>query len=238
MGNLDLGHRFTDGRSRDTHRPGRERRARVERPLRSPASLLRVGISDFDVAPSAGSRFGVVVLGVASAVAGVLAIIGWPLPVISSTHGRGQHAWACTVREVQDWFAHDGWRMSGASWIYGALAVVAVAAAVILLHPAWSGRRADHRRSGRGAPRVGPRAPVGSRAAMVELRKRIGRRDGHRHRRHGRLRRRAHGGPSSPAAKSPPRRRGARPLRRPRSEPTATAPARTPNRPCWLPQDR
>jgi len=114
----------------------------VERPLRSPGSLLRVVISDFDVAPSAGSRFGVVVLGVASAVAGVLTVIGWPLPVISSTHGRGQHAWARTVREVQDWFAHDGWRMSGASWIYGALAVVAVADAVILLHPAWSGRRA------------------------------------------------------------------------------------------------
>ncbi|MGN7223448.1 hypothetical protein ACTHQN_11340 [Curtobacterium flaccumfaciens] len=51
-----------------------------------------MGISDFDVAPSAGSRFGVVVLGVASAVAGVLAVIGWPLPVISSTHDRGQHA--------------------------------------------------------------------------------------------------------------------------------------------------
>jgi len=114
----------------------------VERPLRSLGSLLRVGISDFDVAPSAGSRFGVVVLGVASAVAGVLAVIGWPLPVISSTRGRGQHAWARTVREVQDWFAHDGWRMSGASWIYGALAVVALAAAVILRHPAWSGRRA------------------------------------------------------------------------------------------------
>ena len=114
----------------------------MERPLRSLDSLLRVGISDFDVAPSAGSRFGVVVLGLASAVAGVLAVIGWPLPVISSTHGRGQHAWARTVREVHDWFAHDGWRMSGASWIYGALAVVALAAVVILRHPAWSGRRA------------------------------------------------------------------------------------------------
>lgn len=99
-------------------------------------------ISDFDVEPGTGSRFGVVVLGIASAIAGVLAIIGWPLPVISSTHGRGQHAWARTIRGVQDWFAHDGWRMSGASWIYGAFAVVAAAAVVVLLHPAWSGRRA------------------------------------------------------------------------------------------------
>jgi hypothetical protein len=101
-----------------------------------------VRISDFDVEPRTGSRFGVVVLGIASAIAGVLAIIGWPLPVISSTHGRGQHAWERTIRGVQDWFAHDGWRMSGASWIYGAFAVIAAAAVVVLLHPAWSGRRA------------------------------------------------------------------------------------------------
>ena len=114
----------------------------MERPSRSPYSLLGVSISDFDVEPRTGSRFGVVVLGIASAIAGVLAIIGWPLPVISSTHGRGQHAWARTIRGVQDWFAHDGWRMSGASWIYGAFAVVAAAAVVVLLHPAWSGRRA------------------------------------------------------------------------------------------------
>jgi hypothetical protein len=107
-----------------------------------PDSLLRVSISDFDVEPRSGSRVGVVLLGIASAIAGVLAIIGWPLPVISSTHGRGRHAWARTIHEVQDWFTHDGWRMSGASWIYGALAVVAAAAVVVLLHPSWSGRRA------------------------------------------------------------------------------------------------
>lgn len=108
----------------------------------SPYRLLGVSVSDFDVEPRIGSRFGVVVLGIASAIAGVLAIIGWPLPVISSTHGRGQHAWARAIRGVQDWLAHDGWRMSGASWIYGALAVVAAAAVVVLLHPSWSGRRA------------------------------------------------------------------------------------------------
>ncbi|WP_139199381.1 hypothetical protein [Curtobacterium sp. MCBA15_013] len=101
-----------------------------------------MSISDFDVEPRSGSRFGVVLLSIASAIAGVLAIIGWPLPVISSTHGRGRHAWARTSHEVQDWFTHDGWRMSGASWIYGALAVVAAAAVVVLLHPSWSGRRA------------------------------------------------------------------------------------------------
>lgn len=108
----------------------------------SPDSPLRVSLSDFDVEPVTGSRSGAVLLGIASAIAGVLAIIGWPLPVISSTHGRGQHAWARTIRGVQNWFAHDGWRMSGASWIYGAFAVVAAATVVVLLHPAWSGRRA------------------------------------------------------------------------------------------------
>ncbi|WP_336696737.1 hypothetical protein [Curtobacterium sp. USHLN213] len=102
-----------------------------------------MSISDFEVEPRTGSRFGVVVLGIASAIAGGLAIIGWPLPVISSTHGRGQHAWARTIRGVQDWLSHDGWRMSGASWIYGALAVVAAAAVVVLLHPSWSGRSAS-----------------------------------------------------------------------------------------------
>jgi len=129
-------------RSSFANRSSTGRRARLERPTRSPYSLLGVSVSDFDVEPRTGSRFGAVVLGIASAIAGVLAIIGWPLPVISSTHGRGQHAWARTIRGVQDWFAHDGWRMSGASWIYGAFAVVAAAAVVVLLHPAWSGRRA------------------------------------------------------------------------------------------------
>lgn len=120
-----------------------ERHARPERSSLLPDSVLRVSISDFDVEPRSGSRFGVVLLGIASAIAGVLAIIGWPLPVISSTHGRGRHAWARTIQEVQDWFTHDGWRMSGASWTYGALAVVAAAAVVVLLHPSWSGRRAS-----------------------------------------------------------------------------------------------
>lgn len=101
-----------------------------------------MSISDFDVESGAVPRFWVVVLGAASAVTGVLAIIGWPLPVVSSTHGRGQHAWARTVRGVQDWIGYDGWRMSGASWIYGAFAVLAAAAILVLLHPAWNGRRA------------------------------------------------------------------------------------------------
>ncbi|ROP66467.1 hypothetical protein [Curtobacterium sp. ZW137] len=101
-----------------------------------------MNIPDFDIEPVVGPRFWMVVLGVVSAVAGVLAVIGWPLPVISSRHGgSGQHAWARTVRGVQDWFAHDGWRMSGASWIYGALAVAALAGIVVLLHPDWSGAR-------------------------------------------------------------------------------------------------
>lgn len=76
-----------------------------------------MSISDLDVEaePRSGSRLGVVLLGIASAIAGVLAIIGRPLPVLSSTHGLGQQAWARSVREVQGWFAHDGWRMSRAA---------------------------------------------------------------------------------------------------------------------------
>ncbi|MBT2503458.1 hypothetical protein [Curtobacterium sp. ISL-83] len=102
-----------------------------------------MSISDFDVEPVVGPRVWMVLLGVVGAVAGLLAVIGWPLPIISSTHNSsGRHAWARTVRGVQDWFAHDGWRMSGSSWIYGALAVAAVAGIVVLLHPTWSASRA------------------------------------------------------------------------------------------------
>ncbi|WP_148071090.1 hypothetical protein [Curtobacterium sp. PhB115] len=100
-----------------------------------------MSIPDFDVEPVVGPRFWAVVLGVASAVTGVLAIIGWPMPVISGRYSSEPHAWARTVQGVQDWFAHDGWRMSGTSWIFGALAIAALAGAVVVLRPAWSGGR-------------------------------------------------------------------------------------------------
>ncbi|MCJ1712687.1 hypothetical protein [Curtobacterium sp. VKM Ac-2922] len=99
-----------------------------------------MSIPDLDGEPVVRRRTVIVVLGVVSALAGLLAVVGWPLPVISSTHGSaGPHAWARTVRGVQDWFAYDGWRMSGSSWVYGALATATAASIAVIRHPAWSG---------------------------------------------------------------------------------------------------
>lgn len=109
--------------------------------VHTPGSVAGVSIPDFDVEPAVGPRFWMVVLGIVSAITGVLALIGWPLPIVASRGGSDQHAWDRTVRGVQDWLAHDGWRLSGSSWIYGALAVAALAGILVLLHPAWAGAR-------------------------------------------------------------------------------------------------
>ncbi|QSB22999.1 hypothetical protein [Curtobacterium sp. 24E2] len=100
-----------------------------------------MSIPDFDVEPAVGPRFWMVLLGVGSAITGLLAVIGWPLPLVSGRGGPDRHAWAQTVRSVRDWFAYDGWRMSGASWFYGALAAAALAGILVLRNPAWSGTR-------------------------------------------------------------------------------------------------
>lgn len=97
-------------------------------------------IPDFDVEPAVGPRFLPRVLGVVSAVTGALAVIGWPVPVVSR-HARSEHAWERTVQGVQDWLAHDGWRASGSSWLYGAASVAALAGAITLLHPGWTDAR-------------------------------------------------------------------------------------------------
>ncbi|OII11485.1 hypothetical protein BIU97_06230 [Curtobacterium sp. MCBA15_009] len=109
--------------------------------VRAGISLVRVGIPDFDVEPAVGPRSWAVVLGVVSVLAGVLAVIGWPLPVVSGRYTQDPLAWELTVGAVEDWLAHDGWRMSGTSWVHGAVAVAALAGAVVLLRPAWSGVR-------------------------------------------------------------------------------------------------
>ncbi len=99
-----------------------------------------MSISDFDVEPVVPLRSWAWVLGVAAAVLGALAVIGWPMPHVAGRVG-GQQAWADTVRDLHAWFAHDGWRTSGASWVWGAGAVAATGGAVSLLRPAWSDAR-------------------------------------------------------------------------------------------------
>jgi hypothetical protein len=61
--------------------------------------------------------------GVAATITGILAVIGWPLPVVSRYY-RPSDAWDQTLALVRDWWVHDGWRMSGASWLWGGIAVV------------------------------------------------------------------------------------------------------------------
>lgn len=104
-------------------------------------SVVRVSIPDFDVEPAVGPRFWMVGLGLVSAISGLLAVVGWPLPIVTGRGGDDQQAWDRTVRGVQDWLAHDGWRLSGSSWIYGAFAVAALAGILVLLHPAWEAAR-------------------------------------------------------------------------------------------------
>ncbi|MGL3200363.1 MULTISPECIES: hypothetical protein [Curtobacterium] len=101
-----------------------------------------MSIPDFDVEQAAGPRFWAVLLGVLGAVVGVLAVIGAPLPVGASRYGFHEAAWARTVHDVQAWLAHDGWRVSGSSWVFGAAAVAALSGVAVLLHPTWpDGRR-------------------------------------------------------------------------------------------------
>ncbi|MCS5495032.1 hypothetical protein [Curtobacterium flaccumfaciens] len=99
-----------------------------------------MSIPDFDVEPAVGPRFWPHVLGVVAAVTGVLAVIGWPLPIVSGRTERA-HAWERTVQGVQDWLAFDGWRLSGASWVYGAASIAALTGAITLLRPEWSSAR-------------------------------------------------------------------------------------------------
>ncbi|MGN6409551.1 MAG: hypothetical protein ACTHMH_14475 [Curtobacterium sp.] len=100
-----------------------------------------MSIPDFDVEPAVGPRFWMVVLGLVSVISGVLAVVGWPLPIVTGRGGDDQQAWDRTVRGVQDWLAHDGWRLSGSSWIYGAFALAALAGILVLFHPAWEAAR-------------------------------------------------------------------------------------------------
>lgn len=88
-------------------------------------------IGSYDVEPVDLRRPVAWGLGAVTTVTGVLAVIGWPLPVVSR-HGRPSDAWDRTVTLVQEWAAHDGWRMSGASWLWGGLAVAATIGAVVV----------------------------------------------------------------------------------------------------------
>lgn len=90
-----------------------------------------MSIESFDVEPVDHRRLVRWLFGVAAAVTGVLAIIGWPLPVLPGRYVRTD-AWEHTTALIEAWWTHDGWRMSGASWFWGGAAIAATTGAVMV----------------------------------------------------------------------------------------------------------
>jgi hypothetical protein len=109
----------------------------MERPIRShhePHDFLAcatVSIESFDVEPIDHRRLVRWLLGLVAAVTGVLAIIGWPLPVLPGRFVRTD-AWERTTALIEAWWTHDGWRMSGASWFWGGVAIGATTCAIMI----------------------------------------------------------------------------------------------------------
>ncbi|MFJ3384043.1 MULTISPECIES: hypothetical protein [unclassified Curtobacterium] len=101
-----------------------------------------MSIESFDVEPVDNRRLVRWLLGLVAAVTGVLAIIGWPLPVSSGRYVRTD-AWERTTALIEAWWTHDGWRMSGASWFWGGIAIGATVGAVIR----WGGKERPWRRA-------------------------------------------------------------------------------------------
>jgi hypothetical protein len=90
-----------------------------------------VSIESFDVEPVDDRDLFRWLLGLVGAVTGVLAIIGWPLPVAPGRYVRTD-AWERTTALIGAWWTHDGWRMSGASWFWGGVAVCATTGALAI----------------------------------------------------------------------------------------------------------
>lgn len=86
-----------------------------------------MSIESYDVEPVDARRPSAWVLGVVAAVTGTLAVIGWPLPVVSRRSGT----WEQTTSLVRAWWRHDGWRMTGDSWLWAAVAIAATTAAIV-----------------------------------------------------------------------------------------------------------
>lgn len=94
-----------------------------------------MSIESYDVEPVDHRVLFTWLLGAAAVCSGVLALIGWPLPVFP---GRYVHtdSWNRTVELIEAWWGHDGWRMSGASWFWGGLAVGTATGGIVVRIPA------------------------------------------------------------------------------------------------------
>ena len=90
-----------------------------------------VSIESFDVEPIDHRTLVRWLLGLLAAFTGVLAIIGWPLPAAPGRYVRTD-AWERTTALIEAWWSHDGWRMSGASWFWGGVAIGATTGAIMI----------------------------------------------------------------------------------------------------------
>ncbi|WP_139200111.1 hypothetical protein [Curtobacterium sp. MCBA15_008] len=88
-----------------------------------------MSIESFDVEPVDHRTVSRWLLGLVAAVTGVLATIGWPLPAASGRYVPSD-TWERTTALIEAWWTHDGWRMSGASWLWGGIAIGATTGAI------------------------------------------------------------------------------------------------------------
>lgn len=63
---------------------------------------------------------------------GVLAIIGWPLPILSGRYAENCE-WEQTRALIDAWLKHAGWRMSGSSWFWGGVSIAAIICVILTL---------------------------------------------------------------------------------------------------------
>lgn len=89
-----------------------------------------MSINSFDVEKIDHRPFIRWVAGVVAAMTGILAIIGWPLPIVPGRYVQND-AWERTRALIDAWLRHDGWRMSGSSWLWGGLSIVAITGVIL-----------------------------------------------------------------------------------------------------------
>ena len=110
---------------------GTERPIRSDHERQNSSACATVSIESFDVEPVDHRRLFRWLLGLVAAVTGVLAIIGWPLPAAPGRYVTSD-AWERTTALIEAWWTHDGWRMSGASWFWGGVAMGATTGAIAI----------------------------------------------------------------------------------------------------------
>lgn len=91
-----------------------------------------MSISSFDVEKVDHRPLIRSVAGVVGAFTGILAIIGWPLPMVSGRYVQGD---ACerTLSLIDAWLNHAGWRMSGSSWFWSGISIAAVTGVILTI---------------------------------------------------------------------------------------------------------